>query len=244
MIAFSYVSLVLFMASCLLLGLLSGRVSAGKPTFGAEKIRFAVSAFLVQLFLFLTSTPAVYQNVGGRFMYSMVILFTVFVLGVPAIFASRYYVMVFGNWVGRSVYMPDVQLPGTEIPETDRARALAVRGDLDGAAGLLSEFVERNPESLPALHLLASFQLRRGKFAEATELCRRALEADAAIRATKTGLVEEGRVDLVALLSDALERAGRRAEAADAVEREAEKLSTDRFRRILSERAARLRATP
>jgi tetratricopeptide (TPR) repeat protein len=242
LIAASYVFLVLFMASCIFLGLLATRINAGKPTFGAEKIRFTICAFLTQLFLFVLSTPAVYHNTGGRLMFSMVILFAIFVLGVPAALASYYYVTFIGGWFARSIYMPDVKLPGTEIPETDHARGLAVRGDLDGAAALLAEFLEKKPDSLPGLQLLASLQLRREKFAEATDLCRRALEADAAIRATKTGLVEESRVDLVTLLADALERAGRRTEAAEAVEREAQSLKGDHYRRILAQRAARLRA--
>lgn len=56
--------------------------------------------------------------------------------------------------------------------------------------------------------------------------------------------MEEGRVDLVTLLADVLERAGKRSEAAEAVEREAGKMSVERYRRVLSERAARLRSAP
>ena len=178
---------------------------------------------------------------GGRFAFSLIILFVIFVLSLPILSATYYYVSVFGGVLGRSVYAPDATLPGTEIPELDQARALVHRGDLQGAAARAEEFLAGHPENIDALRFLADIELRRENFDRSAGLCRRALAADAEIRATRTGLAEEERVRLLSLLADAFERGGRGEEAAEAIEENLELLTTERFRRTLSERAARLR---
>ncbi len=241
MIAASWACLVLFIASCLLLGAAGIRISGGRETFGFDSPKRGAQALLVQTALLLLSSFAVYSVVGGEYAVSLTILFVVFVLGVPLALATCYYVAVFGGFLGRSIYAPDVMLPGTEIPELDRARALVHRGDLEGAAARAGEFLAGHPANIDALRFLAGLELRRGNFDRAAGLCRRALQADAEVRATRTGLAEEERVRLLALLADAFERGGRGAEAAEAIEENLSLLTTERFRRTLSERAARLR---
>ncbi len=241
-IAASCVCLILFIATCVLLGCVGMRISGGGNTFGFDSAKRGAQVLLAQTALLLFSAPAVHNITGGRFAFSLIILFVIFVLGLPILMAVYYYVAVFGGFLGRSVYAPNTPLPGTEIPELDRARALVHRGDLEGAAALAGEFLAGHPESIDALRFLADIELRRENFDRAAALCRRALAADAEIRATRTGLAEEERVRLLSLLADAFERGGRGEEAAEAIEENLELLTTERFRKTLSQRAARLRS--
>ena len=241
LIGASSVCLALFMASCVLLALAAARAAGGAPAFGLDRPRAAVRILLGQFALLALSLPAVYSVVGGEFMASLVILFVIFVLGLPLLCATYYYVSVFGSWVGRGVYTPDAELPGTELPELDRAMALRSRGELDAAAALAEAVLAGRPQSIGALRFLADLELRRGRPGRAAGLCRRALAADLEIRATRTGLVEEERVRLISLLAEGLEADGRPDEAAEALEEELRGLASGRSRELLAERAARLR---
>jgi hypothetical protein len=237
----SSVFLVLFMASCVLLALAAGRAARGALVFGLDTPQTAARVLLGQLALLALSLPAVYGVVGGQFMPSMVILFVIFVLGVPLLCATYYYVSVFGGWLARGIYTPEAGLPGTELPELDRAMALRQRGEVDAAAELAGSFLVDHPKNIPALRFMADLELRRGRPGRAAGLCRRALVADLEIRATRTGLVEEERVSLISLLAEGLEADGRPDEAAQALEEELASLSSERSRELLAERAARLR---
>jgi hypothetical protein len=237
----SYCCLAAFMISCILLALLAHRIANGKPCWNADGIRAAFLALLGQSVLLILSLPAVYDTVSGQFAASMVILFVIVVLGFPILCATYYYVTVLGGWLGRGLHSPQTPLPGTEIPELDQAMALLRKHDADGAARLVGEFLERRPTDRQALRFATELELGRGDPGRAASFCRRALAADAKIRATRTGLVEEERVRLLSLLADALEADGRAAEAAGALEAGLAGLGTERFRKNLAERARRLR---
>ena len=239
MIYFSYFCLALFLGSGVLLGLAAFRANSGEGILGLDSARGALTALGGQLLLAGLSLPAISQCIGGSAAFA--ILFGIIILGGPATLSTYYYITVLGGALGRSVYTPEANLPGTETAEIDRARALAARGSPDEAVALVELFLEKQPDNIEALTFLAGLELNRERFKRSAELCRRALEADAAVRATNTGLAEEGRADLITLLADALERTGSRAQAAGAIEKQLETLTVERYRKTLAERAARLR---
>jgi hypothetical protein len=244
LLGLSYLCMVSFFASGVLLGCAAVRITRGRPTFGLDSGRRAGAAALVQLTLLFGSSFAVYGRVrSANQMQTMglTVIFVLVVYGVPVAFATYYYVSVLGGWLGKSIYGATAELPGTDIPQVGKAMALTHRGDLVGAATLLEGFLAENPGNIEGLRTLADVELRRRRFGRAAELCRRALRADSELRATKTGLAEEQRVKILSLLADALERDGRGREAAGVIEACLAGLNTQRFRNLLAERAARLR---
>jgi hypothetical protein len=242
----SYACGLLFILSCVFLACAAGRISSGRPTFGLESGGKALLILIAQVVLLFSSSFAVYDQVymqHGAQTTGMTILFVMLIYGLPITCATYYYVAVFGGWLGKSIYAPEVVLPGTEVPEIDKAMALSQRGDMEGAVELLETFLAEHPESIDALRFLAGLELRRERHGRAAELCERALTADTRIRLTKTGLAEEERVKILSLLADAMERGGRSGAAANVLEDNVEGLTTERFRALLGERARRLRGT-
>jgi hypothetical protein len=240
MLAFSYICFGLFCGASLLLGLVAMRKEAGKPTFDLEKPRAAWHMLWVLGLLLLLSSPAVCDTTGMELPY--IILLVIVVMAVPAVCIAFYYVSVLGNWFGEAVYGDDSPPPpGAEPAELDRARAAAARHDLPEAIRLTEEQLRAQPDNLEALHYLAVLLFKTGAYDRSAEVARQALSRDSAVRATNTGLIEEGRAELLTLLADALERAGRAEEAAVVLEKALPSLTVERFRRTLAERAERLR---
>jgi hypothetical protein len=245
LVKLSYAFLALFCAVAVLLGLVAWRKEAGKQTFDLEKPKSAWRMLWVLGLLLALSSPAVYDTTdmdSAQGSMGMTILFVLIVLGFPAVCIAFYYVSVLGNWFGEAVYGDDSPPPpGAEAAELDRARAAAARHDLPEAIRLTEEQLRIQPDNLEALHYLAVLLFRNGNYDRCAEVTRQALARDAAARATNTGLIEEGRADLLTLLADALERAGRAEEAATVLEKALPSLTVERFRRTLAERAERLR---
>jgi hypothetical protein len=133
----SHACLALFLCSGPALLVLALRIGAGREALGMDSPRRAALAMLVQFLLLGCATPAIFgshSGMTGYTSYGFTILFVIFVLGIPLAFSTMYYVTVFGGWIGRSIYTPNADVPGTEIAELGPAMALLQRGDLDGAA--------------------------------------------------------------------------------------------------------------
>ena len=244
MIIVSFGCLALLYATGVLLALVAGRKEAGKPTGELHTPRWAFRALTAQIVLLLLTAPGLYSIVCGEAMASWTVIIGLALYSFPAVLSVIYYLSVLGDWLGSAFFGDNAPaLPGAESADLDKARAAVARQDLPGGIALAEEYLRTHPDHLEAVHFLAVLEFKSKSYARCADLARRALALDAAVRLTNTGLIEEGRADLLALLADALERAGRPQDAAAELEQALDSLRVQRFRKSLAERAARLRGT-